>query len=114
MECLKRYLKRRIQLRRPRIRKATLCLIDRKLTLSRIHHRNLRGKRKAMLLLLAYLAKKLIFDAMHNDPAPDALVAEKKTLVSMFSIKKEDAHVCETKGMVDSIRLDIRIHKSRR
>ncbi|KAM0524603.1 hypothetical protein ACHAPE_000701 [Trichoderma viride] len=114
MECLTRFLKPRIQLRRPQIRKATLCLIDRKQTLKRIRRRNLRGKRKAMLLLLAYHAKKLIFDAMHNDPAPDALAAEKKTLVSMSSIKNEDGHVCETKGMVDSIRLDIRILKSRR
>lgn len=62
MDCLKRFLKQRIQLRRPRTRKAILCLIDRKpLSLSRIHRRNLRGKQKAMLLLLAYLAKRLIF-----------------------------------------------------
>lgn len=61
MECLKQFLKQRIQLRRPRIRKATLCLIDRKLSLNRMRRRNPRGKRKAMLLLLAFLAKKLIF-----------------------------------------------------
>lgn len=50
----------------------------------------------------------------HNDPALGALAAEKKTLVSMFSIRNEDGHVCETKGMADSTHPDIRILKSRR
>lgn len=50
----------------------------------------------------------------HNDPAPGALAAEKKTLVSMFSIKNEDGQDYETKEMVDSIHQDIRTLKMRR
>ncbi|KAL5090626.1 hypothetical protein Trisim1_004250 [Trichoderma cf. simile WF8] len=66
-----------------------------------------------MLPPLAYLARKLIFDVMHNDPVLDVLVMGKRMLVSTFSIRKEVGHDYETKETLDSIPQDIPIPRMR-
>ncbi|PNP51929.1 hypothetical protein THARTR1_07138 [Trichoderma harzianum] len=66
-----------------------------------------------MLPPLAYLARKLIFDAMHNDPVLDVLVMGKRMLASTFSTRKEVGHDYETKEMPDSTPRDIPIPRMR-
>ncbi|KAH6607523.1 hypothetical protein Trco_003836 [Trichoderma cornu-damae] len=92
---------------------------------SHTHPRNLRERPKAMLLLLAYLVKKLIFANLfygaHTQSAmkPPAFMLQEDLLhvlamgkrrpVSMFSTKKEGGHDYETKETLDSTQPDIHI-----